>query len=209
MPQLRVLVGFGRMADSAVELTAGAVSRNLYGNPAFPAPPVTKAALDAAGSAFALAIAAAKMGGPAATADKNAKRDALTALLRQLAGYVQSAHGNDLAVLLSSGFHAVSGNRAQSPLPAPKIRRILNGRSGQLLPRIGPIANANGYELRFAAVTPDGTIGPWQDLGVFPNTRALAADGLTPGTLYAIQIRALGGSTRYSDWSDPVQHRSM
>jgi hypothetical protein len=29
-------------------------------------------------------------------------------------------------------------------------------------------------------------------------------DGLTPGTTYMFQVRAIGGSTRYSDWSNPV-----
>jgi hypothetical protein len=29
---------------------------------------------------------------------------------------------------------------------------------------------------------------------------------LTPGTNYNIQARAVGGSTGYSDWSDPVSH---
>jgi hypothetical protein len=33
--------------------------------------------------------------------------------------------------------------------------------------------------------------------------------GLTPGQEYTIQIRALGGSTGQSDWSDPVKHRSL
>ena len=54
-----------------------------------------------------------------------------------------------------------------------------------------------------------GTPGSWQAGGVFSNTRDLAVNGLTPGTIYAIQARVLGGSTGYSDWSDPVQHMSM
>ncbi|NOS68990.1 MAG: fibronectin type III domain-containing protein [Verrucomicrobia bacterium] len=31
-------------------------------------------------------------------------------------------------------------------------------------------------------------------------------DGLTPGATYAVQARAVGGTTGYSDWSDPVSH---
>ena len=216
MPQLRVLLGFGNMADHTLEETAQAVSAGLYGNAAFPvAPPVTKAALDAARAAFSTAIAAAKQGGPADTADKNNKRDILIDLLRKLAGYVQANHGNNLANLLSSGFHAVSMNRAQSQLDAPIISDILNGLTGQLLPGIAPIANANGYEARYAALGAPaaggaaGAPGPWQAGGVFSNTRDIAVNALTPGTIYAIQIRALGGSTGYSDWSDPVQHMSM
>ncbi len=29
------------------------------------------------------------------------------------------------------------------------------------------------------------------------------------GTNYSIQVRAVGGLTGYSDWSDPVSHMSM
>jgi len=39
--------------------------------------------------------------------------------------------------------------------------------------------------------------------------RCIGFNGLTPGGLYEIQIRAIGGSTGYSDWSDPTQHRSL
>ncbi|MEQ1824265.1 MAG: hypothetical protein ABL949_17295, partial [Fimbriimonadaceae bacterium] len=113
------------------------------------------------------------------------------------------------ARLLSSGFHAVSMNRAQTALPAPDITDIENGTTGQLLPRIDPIANAHGYEARYAALGAGGTPGPWQNGGIYSNTRDLALNDLTPGIIYLIQVRALGGSTQYSDWSDAVQHMSM
>ena len=75
--------------------------------------------------------------------------------------------------------------------------------------RSPPFANANGYEARYAAIGAGGTPGPWQTGQVFPNTRTLAVNGLTPGNSYPIQVRALGGSTQYSDWSDSVQHMSL
>ena len=68
---------------------------------------------------------------------------------------------------------------------------------------------ARGYEPRYAAIGAGGVPGPWQTGQFAPNTRALAINGLTPGTTYAIQVRALGGSTNYSDWSDTVQHMAM
>ena len=209
MPTLHVLTGFDSMTDHEVEELAGAVSANLYGNAGFPTPPVTKASFDAASTAFSTAIPAAKQGGPADTADKNNKRHALIELLRKDAAYVQENHGNDLAKLLSTGFKAASTNRAQSALPAPVISGIQNGTAGQLLPQIATIANASGYEPRYAAIGAGGTPGPWQTGQFAPNTRALAINGLTPGTTYIVQVRALGGSTNYSDWSDPVQHMAM
>ena len=209
MPQLRVLLGFSNAADHSIEETAQAVLDTLFGNAAYPSPPVTHAALASALGAFSTAIAAAKQGGPADTADKNNKRETLTGLLRQLAGYVQAGHGNNLATLLASGFQAVSTNRASTPLAAPTILDIANGNSGQLLPRVTPIANASNYEVRYAAIGAGGAPGPWQTGGLFGNSRSMPVNGLTPGTNYSFQVRAIGGSTGYSDWSDPVSHISM
>ncbi len=209
MPQLRVLLGFAAAADHALEETAQAVLEHLYGNATYPTPPVLEAALQAALAAFSVAIAAAKMGGPAETADKNNKRDALIDLLRKLAGYVQLNHDNDLAKLLASGFEAVSTNKASVPLTAPTIKDILNGMTGQLLVRVGPIANAKGYEVRYALIGAGGAPGPWVDGGLFTSSRGMPVNGLNPGDNYQFQVRAVGGSTGYSDWSDAVSHRSL
>ncbi len=209
MPQLRVLLGFTNAPDHSLEETTGAVSAGLFGHASYPTPPVTQIVLDAALLAFTQSIAAAAQGGPADTADKNNKRDALVDLLRQLAGYVQSKHGNDMAVLLASGFDAVSTNHASTPLTAPTIRDILNGNSGQLILRVTPIRNANSYETRYAAIGAGGAPGPWQSGGLHSNSRSISINGLTPGTNYTFQVRAVGGSTGYSDWSDAVSHVSM
>ena len=209
MPQLRVLLGFTNAPDHSLEETAQAVLDNLYGNAAYPAPPVLSADLQTALSAFSQAIAAAQQGGPADTAAKNNKRDALISLLRLLAGYVQANHGNDLAKLLSSGFDAVSTSRTPAPLIAPTIRDILNGNSGQLILRVTPVRNSRGYEVRYA-VTPLGAVpGPWQSAGIFTNSRSMPVNNLTPGTNYAFQVRSIGGGSTYSDWSDTVQHMSL
>lgn len=41
------------------------------------------------------------------------------------------------------------------------------------------------------------------------DSRHIIFDGLLAGTTYTIQVRALGGSTGQSDWSDPVSHMCM
>lgn len=209
MPQLRVLLGFTNAPDHALEETAGAVLDGFYGNAAFPTPPVAKPALQAALTAFTDAIAAQMNGGPAATAMKNNMRDALIDLLRQLASYVQEASDNDMAKLLSSGFEAVSTHRAQSPLDPPTIKDITNGMSGQLIITVTPIKNTKAYEIRYALAAPGQPQGPWQNGGLFTNSRNMPQNGLTPGSNYAFQVRAIGGSTGYSDWSNPVGHLSM
>ena len=114
---------------------------------------------------------------------------------RQLAGYVQANHGNDMAKLLASGFDAVSTNNAQQPLPKPEITDLRHGNSGQILMRVAPIANARNYEPQCALIGPGGTPGPWVSAGLFSNSRSMPVNALTPGSEYLFRVRALGGST--------------
>ena len=209
MSHLRVFIGFATAPDHRVEETAGAVLDGLYENVgAFPTPPVPKPALEASLTAFTAAIAAQQTGAKLATAQKNSARDAVVDMLRLLAGYVQGACNNDLPTLLLSGFDAVSNGRAQTLLAVPGILSISNGNSGQLLLRITAIANARCYEVRQSAT--GGTQPPqWQSGGLFTDSRSMPVNGLTPGTNYTFQVRAVGGSTGYSGWSDPVSHMSL
>jgi hypothetical protein len=213
--QLRVQLGFTNAADHSVAERTEAVIGGLYVSelwnplPAGTSFPVTEADLQAGLDSFTTAMAAADAGGPADTAAKNNRRDALVALLRKLAGFVQSNHGNDMAKLLASGFEAVSTNRARTPLEKPSILDILNGNTGQLVLRVGAIANSQNYEVQFALIGAGGTPGPWTGAGLFSNSRSMPVNGLTPGSEYTFRVRAVGGSTGYSDWSDTRSHRSM
>ena len=177
--------------------------------PPNPVYPVTQIALNAAIDAFATASAAAALGGPADTAMKNQRREELITLVRQLAGYVQENHGNDLAKLLASGFEAVSTNKTSVPLAKPTIKDIVNGNSTELIVRVDRVDNARAYEVRHALIGAGGAPGPWQSGQLFTSSRGMKITGLTPGGMYTFQVRAVGGSTGYSDWSDPVGHMSL
>lgn len=214
MPQLRVLLDFADSTEMALHERAQAVHDNLYTSadwtvPPNPAMPVTAAALAAAISAFDTAIAAAEQGGPPDTAVKNEKRAELTDLMRQIADYVQTNHENDLAKLLASGFLAASTNHASSPLATPSIKDILNSGSGKLTVRIAVVPNARAYQARYALIPPGGAAGPWEDGGTFTSSRGILLTGLTPGGNYQVQVRAVGGSTGYSEWSNAVSHMSL
>lgn len=214
MSQLRVLLDFTDSSEMALHERSQAVHDELYTNtvwavPPNPALPVTAAALATAISELTVAIAAAGQGGPPDTAAKNDKRDALIELMRTLADYVQANHGNDLTKLLASGFLAASGNRAAAPLETPAIKDIVNSGSGQLTLRIAAIPNAKCYEVRYALIGAGGAPGPWQSAPLFTSSRGIIITGLTPGGSYSFQIRAVGGSTGYSGWSDAVSHMSL
>ena len=197
-------MGFAELPDTHLLAFAFNTTRQLTGNPAYPTLPVPLATLEALASAFQVTLAAAALGGMLQTAEKNEARAALLAAWRQTAAYVQTVAGADLAMLLSSGFVNVSTNRAQQPLTQPAIVVIKNQVSTELLVRLTPVANARSYELRVCTDP-----GAWQPAGLSTQARRIVLRELIPGTVYTVQARAVGGSTGYSDWSDPVSHRAM
>jgi hypothetical protein len=206
---VRILLGFNSMTDQQVGTTGVTVIKGLTGNKSFTTLPVDLAAVQTEVDDLNAAVAAQAQGGPAATVTKNNKRKVLNGLLRKLAHYVQANCGDDLEVLLSSGFQALTVKVTRSPLDKPTIIGVDNGHTTQLVVKIGKVARAKAYEVRTAPIGADNALGPWQDGGTFTNSRSMAVGSLTPGTIYAVQTRAVGGSTGYSDWSDGVSHMCM
>jgi len=202
--QLRVSLAFARLPDKELDNFTVGVKDGITGSGAYPAPPVTMANLDTARSDFEQKIAKAAAGGPPDTAAKNNARQVLLGELRLLAGYVQISCNNDMATLLSSGFQAMSTNRAQSPLEKPTGLDVQNGTSGQLVASVAPVKNTSLYEGRAK-----GPTGDWLPSVFTGDSQHITFDGLTPGSTYTIQVRALGGLTGQSDWSDPTSHMSM
>ena len=200
----RTSLAFARLADASLNSFTENVIARLTGNPSFPTPIVSLGSLTAAQVAFNNAIGVASQGGRVATATKNAERETVLALLRQEAAYVQSVAGEDLPMLLTSGFEAVSTTRTRIILPQPVVERVENPQSTKLGLRLQPVPTARAYEVRISY----GTTG-WQAVGIFTYSRPILIESLTPGTTYTLQARAIGGTTGYSDWSDPVSHMAM
>jgi hypothetical protein len=203
---VRVAVGFNRLTDHQIEEIVNGVITHMTGNKAFPAPPVDLTALHAEAADFTAAIAAAAQGGPHATSEKNKKRKALIAQLRKLALYVEASSGDDVTTVLSSGLQPVFHSHTQKELEKPIISAIDSRNSGELRVKVKAVRTAKSYEVHHAPVGTGGTPGAWQTLGGFTNSRSIVIKGLVPGTNYAVQVRAVGGTKGYSDWSDPVSH---
>ena len=166
----------------------------------FSTPPVLPAALITLNTTLRTAITASDAGGPMQTAEKNNAYKAVTSALRKDANYVEIQSDNDQATLLSSGFDIVSTNRAQAPLDQPVIVEISNLATTQLLIRMLSILNAKSYQVQIATAVN----GPWSEAGIYTQARRIVLAGLTPGTIYFVRARAIGGSTGYSEWSVAV-----
>ena len=65
-------------------------------------------------------------------------------------------------------------------------------------------SNARSYEVQVR----NGT-GGWQPSVIATKARKIILPSLTPGQMYDVQVRAIGGATGYSDWSDHVSHMCM
>jgi hypothetical protein len=211
--KLRVYLGNLRASDPEVSDFAQGVEEGMNDNPAFPDPPLpltppvppdpaAPTDLQTLRLAFTAARVAAANGGTQLTAIKDQKRELLTEALHALAMYVQTVARTNLVVLLSSGFEACSTNRAQVPLQKPAIMALVNETTGHLLLRGQPVLNARSYQAQTS--TDDGKT--WTDMGDFTGARRIVLQPVTPGTVYTVHFRAVGGSTKYSEWSDPSSH---
>lgn len=204
MRNYRVSLRFNRLPDADFLGFAANIIDKMSGNTLFPTPLVSMAELQSRLDAFNSALVATGQGGTVATAAKNQCRAELLSALRREASYVQGICRHDEAGMLSSGFQPVKQNNLQSPLERPDILKILNARSEQLVLSVTPVRNARNYQVQWRIGRAE-----WQDGGVFSKARRLEVGNLTPGTMYELRVRALGGSTGYSDWSDPVQRMSL
>jgi hypothetical protein len=128
--------------------------------------------------------------------------------MRKLALFVQDGADNNLAVLLNTGFEAVSNNRARYPLSKPMILRIATGMSSEALVTLSTERVARGCEVQVAEIGPDGAPGEFRPIVFSTSSRNVMIAALTPGLLYAYRGRTVGGSTTYSDWSDLVVQRA-
>ena len=197
---IRVSRDFMNAPANDVANLADDVIGGMTGNAAFPTPPILVANLTTLNTALRTAITAADAGGPQQTAAKYKAYSALTDALRKDANYVEIQSDNDLETLLSSGFNVVSTNRAQAPLDQPVVLQISNLASTQLLVRLETILNAKSYQAQLATTVN----GPWTEAGIYTQGRRIVLLGLTPGTVYFVRVRAIGGSNGYSEWSLPA-----
>jgi hypothetical protein len=202
---IRVAVSFASFNKDHLNCFAILVLVCLKNNPLFPKPPVSLADLGALLTAYQDAMSAAKLGGPKASAAFREARAKLVTALRQTAAYIQSPGLTKESDVLSSGFDLAVWNTRQAPLTTPVLVRLDNSVSTQLSLKMRAVADAKAYEVQFSA---DGG-QMWQRLGIYPHTLGIVLTDLTPGTVYAMRVRAVGGSTRSSGWSNAISGMAL
>jgi len=199
---IRPLEGYAQVPDADVVARGTVVQTGINGNPNFPSPPIDPAALKAAIERLSALIAEALDGSKKVIAEKNNQREAVIKMLRLLGRYVEVTCKDDIAIFKSSGFEPASTTRTPRQQLSERIRKIDHGaNSGQLRIQLKAHPKALSYELRHAVLDSGGTPGTWTTQLVTSVKTPLAVNGLTPGTTYAFQVRAME-KLGYTDWSD-------
>ena len=196
--------------DTEIAKDAVAAYDGLKDNPNFVNPPAPLDVFKAAIDDYASKIAAAGDGGRQVIIDRNKQRETVHKMMYQLGHWVVVHCKEDPGIFQSSGFHARTTTRTSpQPLSRPTIEKLEGGDvSGQIRVKPKAIPKAIHYEVRYASIGADGKPGSWTNLPPFTNSRSFIVTGLTPGTTYAFQVRALG-RLGYTDWSDSANRMSM
>jgi hypothetical protein len=203
VPKIKPLEGYGGMSDANVVARGTAAETGLTGNSNFQNQPVDLAALKTDIDSFSALIAEAMDGSKKVIAQKDKQREVVIKKLRILGRYVEENCNGDMAVFTSSGFQPASTTKVRpSPLPLPVIRSVdLGAISGEIVIQIQAIPRALSYEIRYGAQVNGGLPGSWTSTVVTRVKPPVGIPGLTPGTVYAFEVRALG-KLGYTDWTD-------
>jgi hypothetical protein len=191
------------MTDADIVARATAVQTGMTGNSNFPTLPVDLAAFKTDIDAFSALISEALDGSKKIVTQRNKQREVVIKSLKLLARFVEVHSSGDAAIFSSSGFQPASTTRVPpAPLPLPIIRSVYHGAlSGEIVVQVESISKAKSYEFRCGAVI--GGVPPtsWTSKAVSGVKPPVGFQGLTPGTVYAFQVRAFGVAG-YTDWTD-------
>jgi hypothetical protein len=201
---LKALENFFKLSDLDVVKNGINVVTNMTGNSKFLNPPVDLAVLKTDLDSMSALIAEAVDGSKKVIVRKNQQRGVVIAMLRMLARYVEFVSADDPTVFQTSGFQLASTTKAPTPPLSEKIRRIDHGtNSGQVLVWIQPVPKAGSYEIHYGPAVNGGAPTTWTTQPVLMVKSPAVLTGLTPGTTYYFQARALL-KEGFTDWSDPV-----
>lgn len=194
----KALVNFYRLTDGDFESKTHTIISSLTGNASYPAPDPSLAAVTAAADAFTEALVKAGSGNRSDIAEKNARREELNNLLRNLADYVNFCAKGDRSILLTSGY-SITRDPQTTVITKPENPEVINGNnSGELLVKVKGVKGAKAYMFEY---TTDETQATQSWYSTSTSTSKFVFNNLTPGQKYFCRVGAVGpyGQLVYSD----------
>lgn len=179
----------------------------LTGNPNFatPTPPLASVSAKLAEYDTALAESIATSNAARlATSTLEQRRSELEALVTHLAGYVEAASGGDELKILTAGMQVKSLGAPVGPLPAPgNLNATAGDNEGTVDLGWEPVEGAVSYQVECKLHTDAGV---WEAVKTVTSSK-MTVPSLTPGTLYAFRVRAVGAAGQ-GPWSDEAVRRA-
>src|SRR5213594_3104802 len=199
---IKASVGFRKLSAGDVLARANAVLDGVYtAKDDYPNPPVDQATLKAQIDALSAGITAALDGGKKAVIAREHLKEVVIKSIGQLGNYVEANCKDDMPTFLKSGFQPISTIRTPTAPLSNSFRKIVPGKnSGQMEVTLVSQHDALSYQLRWAPVGPGGVTANWTEQPVGTTKPPALVAGLTPGTTYAFQARAVTNAG-YTDWS--------
>jgi hypothetical protein len=201
---VRMSVGFARYPNARLNSFGILALFCLKDNPLFPDLPVSFSDLTALVTAFQDGMTAAAQGGMKDRAALREARADLIQALRRIVNYVQSLGLTKESDALSSGFDVVGWDNSQKALETPTLKGLDNSEPNQLRLKLAAVRHAKAYQVQYRLGD-----GDWMELGYYPHTRDIVLANTVAGTVYAMRMRAIGGSTMLSPWSAAISVMSM
>ncbi len=136
---------------------------------------------------------------------RDQKEEAWDTVITARANNCEAVTPNDLAALASTGFPLRSSSAPIGALPPPgNLRASATDNEGVIELRCNTVKGASSYE--WECRVHDNTTAPWAAIKSSTTTKILVP-ALTPGTLYAFRVRAVG-SAGPGAWSDEASERA-
>lgn len=200
----RILRNWSKLNRQARVDAAQLVHTKLTGNTDVPTPNPTLAALNTAITAAQAAIDAVtsletQLQGK--RSERDAKIDALMALLGQEASTVEGVTAGDPTKLINAGFQVIEQPSAIGELPAPQdLRTSAGDNEGELDAQCDGVYGANTYEWQTTG-TPNDAASWVTRLNV--KRSSVTITGLPSGQRCWTRVRAIGAAGQGA-WSDPA-----
>lgn len=137
--------------------------------------------------------------------EREAVEEAWDTKITSRAAYCEALTPGDAVALASTGFPLRATPGPIGPLPAPgDLRAAATDNEGVIELRCNTVKGASSYE--WECKVHDNVSAPWAAIKTSTTTKILVP-ALTPGTLYAFRVRAVG-SAGPGAWSDEASERA-
>ena len=200
---IRVKLGFSKKSHPDFYAFLLVIIKGCLGNVYFSNPPIDMIKFQDLTASYRDKMIACLDGSKIAIAQRNSLRQTLEGMAQQLGLYVQHESNNDYAKFKTSGFeNTATSYETPKHLSAPQPPKLSHGDvSGAIKAKVPPsYRKVINFYFRHGPADDIPNAEQWPVQPITMLDRPTVISNLTPGVLYAFQIRALNRLGQ-SDWS--------